>query len=62
MPSDRPFADPDDDATLLRPAWEDTPDETDADRGITRWRPAPPRRASAGSSAWPCRPDGHDHR
>src|SRR5262249_30917025 len=53
MPSDRPFGEPDDDTALLRPAWEDTPDETDVDRGITRWRPAAPRRATGRTEAWP---------
>jgi hypothetical protein len=37
MASDTPFADPDDDDARLRPAWEDTEDETDVDRlGIAR--------------------------
>ena len=38
MPGDSPFGDIDDDADLLRPSWQDTPDETDADRGGA-WRP-----------------------
>jgi hypothetical protein len=40
MPGERPFGDVDDDADLLRPSWQDTPDETDADRHGT-WRPRP---------------------
>ena len=39
MAADSGAADPDDEDTLLRPAWEDTADETDADRGRPR-RPA----------------------
>ena len=38
MPGERPFGDVDDDSDLLRPSWQDTPDETDADRRGT-WRP-----------------------
>jgi hypothetical protein len=53
MPSDRSLADPDDDTTPLRPAWEDTADETDADRGVTASRPAARRRPTTGISAWP---------
>ena len=40
MPGERPFGDVDDDADLLRPSWQDTPDETDTDRRAT-WRPRP---------------------
>ena len=40
MAEDNPLADPEDDADLLRPSWQDTPDETDADRRAT-WRPRP---------------------
>ena len=40
MPGERPFGDGDDDADLLRPSWQDTADETDADRRAT-WRPRP---------------------
>jgi hypothetical protein len=40
MPGERPFGDGDDDSDLLRPSWQDTPDETDADRHGT-WRPRP---------------------
>ena len=40
MPADTPFADQDDPDDRLRPDWEDTPDETDADR-------APGRRISS---------------
>lgn len=36
MTAAREFADPDDADNLLRPAWEDTPDETDADRRTHR--------------------------
>ena len=39
------FADPDEEDTLLAPAWEDTPDETDADRGLHRHKPRAPRAA-----------------
>jgi hypothetical protein len=50
MPSDSGFADPDEDPDDgLRPAWADTPDETDADR-------RPPRRPtgtlSGAAPAW----------
>ena len=38
MPEDNPLADPEDDSDLLRPSWQDTPDETDTDRRGT-WRP-----------------------
>jgi hypothetical protein len=31
-PGEAPFGDADDDTDLLRPSWQDTPDETDADR------------------------------
>jgi hypothetical protein len=42
------FADPDEEDTLLRPAWEDTRDETDADRGLRQHpRAAAPRTANA---------------
>jgi hypothetical protein len=40
MAGDNPFGDVDDDADLLRPSWQDTADETDADRRAT-WRPRP---------------------
>ena len=56
MVSGRRFADPDadtgdDDAALLRPAWDDLPDETDADRpGVLR-RPAPLSAPNA-AAAW----------
>ena len=40
MPGERPFGDVDDDADLLRPSWQDTADETDADRRGA-WRPRP---------------------
>jgi hypothetical protein len=36
LPSDPPFADRDDADHSLRPAWEDTPDETDVDRNLRR--------------------------
>jgi len=51
--SDTPFADPDDEDSALRPAWEDAEDETDADRlGIARApRPAATNRSSA-PAAW----------
>ena len=39
MAADSGAADPDEDDTRLRPAWEDTPDETDADRGRPRRQP-----------------------
>ena len=39
MSHDSGCADPDDEGSLLRPAWEDTPDETDADRGLRQPRP-----------------------
>ena len=43
MPVDRPFTDPDEEDRPLRPAWEDTPDETDADRaGARAGSPGPP--------------------
>ena len=53
MTSDTPFADPDDEDSALRPAWEDAEDETDADRlGIARApRPAATNRSSA-PAAW----------
>jgi hypothetical protein len=47
MASDTPAADPDGSDKLLRPAWEDTPDETDADRFAPRQAP--------GRSGWPDR-------
>ena len=52
MASDTPSAAPDDADPLLRPAWEDTPDETDADLGPRPRGPAdaPP---NARSGAWP---------
>jgi hypothetical protein len=40
MPGERPFTDGDDDADLLRPSWQDTADETDADHRAA-WRPRP---------------------
>ena len=40
MAEDNPLADPEDDADLLRPSWQDTPDETDADR-LRAWCPRP---------------------
>jgi hypothetical protein len=40
MAADTPFDDEDTTDERLRPPWEDTPDETDADR-LPRWRPAP---------------------
>ena len=40
MPEERPFGDIEDDADLLRPSWQDTPDETDTDRPGA-WRPRP---------------------
>ena len=40
MPGESPLADPEDESDLLRPSWQDTPDETDADRHGT-WRPRP---------------------
>jgi hypothetical protein len=40
MAADSRFADPDDAPSALRPAWEETPDETDADRGLTPRRTA----------------------
>ena len=52
MASDAPFADPDDDDSALRPAWEDTEDETDADRlGIARGR-RPSATNRGGPAAW----------
>jgi HTH DNA binding domain len=51
MAGDNPFGDADDDADLLRPSWQDTPDETDTDRGVT-WRPRP-----ATGQARPSNPD-----
>ena len=40
MAGDNRLADPDDDAELLRPSWQDTADETDADHRAT-WRSRP---------------------
>jgi hypothetical protein len=37
---DTPFDDEDAADERLRPPWEDTPDETDADRRPRRWQPA----------------------
>jgi hypothetical protein len=53
MASDTPFADPNDDDSVLRPAWADTEDETDGDRlGIARApRPSATNRSS-GPAAW----------
>ena len=39
MAADSGVADPDEEDARLRPAWEDTPDETDADRGLRRRQP-----------------------
>jgi len=39
MAADSGAADPDEEDARLRPAWEDTPDETDADRGRPRRQP-----------------------
>ena len=52
MAAESGFADPDDeDGSALRPAWEDTEDETDADRlGIAR---APRPATASHGSAWP---------
>ena len=36
MAPDSGFADPDDEESPLRPVWDDTPDETDAHRGLPR--------------------------
>src|SRR5277367_1893979 len=53
MPGERPFGDGDDDSDLLRPSWQDTPDETDADRhGTWRPRPAIVPAPSPGPDAW----------
>jgi hypothetical protein len=52
MAADSGFADPDEEDALLRPAWEDTPDETDADRGR-------PRRAASAAQT-PGQPTGPD--
>ena len=40
MPGDHRFGAGDDDSDLLRPSWQDTPDETDADR-LRAWCPRP---------------------
>ena len=60
MASDTRFGaadDPDAPDPLLRPAWEDTPDETDADRpgGRPHWgtRPTDTRPATRRDDAWP---------
>ena len=47
MAAESGFADPDDEDAPLRPAWEDTPDETDADRPASRAHRARPRPAAA---------------
>jgi hypothetical protein len=53
MPGERPFGDGDDDADLLRPSWQDTADETDADRrGAWRPRPALGPAPSPGPDSW----------
>ena len=48
-----PFGDVDDDADLLRPSWQDTADETDADRRAA-WRPRPAigQAPSPGPDTW----------
>jgi hypothetical protein len=53
MSGESPFGDVEDDADLLRPSWQDTPDETDADRRAA-WRPRPTigQAPSAGPDAW----------
>ena len=54
MPVDRPFTDPDEEDRPLRPAWEDTPDETDADRaGGARRQPRAAGRTPLSGAAWP---------
>ena len=40
MSGESPFSDGEDDEDLLRPSWQDTPDETDADR-LRAWCPRP---------------------
>src|SRR5436190_21366846 len=51
MPADTPLSDADEDpGPLLRPAWADTPDETDGDLGRQR---SVARRASADPLAGP---------
>ena len=53
MAADSGFTDPDDEDSALRPAWEDTEDETDADRlGIARGRHASATSRSSGTDAW----------
>ena len=60
MAAESGFADQDDDDARLRPAWEDTPDETDADRRAARAGGARPRPTAAaptpGSPAQRCPP------
>jgi hypothetical protein len=51
MISDLPFADPDDADHALRPAWEDTPDETEADHPFTRSRTSHRTTAAAHAAA-----------
>src|SRR5260370_33485164 len=53
MAGERRFGDGDDDADLLRPSWQDTADETDADRRAP-WRPRPTigQAPSPGPDAW----------
>jgi HTH DNA binding domain len=53
MAEDNPLADPEDDSDLLRPSWQDTADETDADRRAT-WRPRPAigQAPSRGPDTW----------
>jgi HTH DNA binding domain len=55
MPSDTAWRADDEPDPRLRPAWEDTPDETDADLGRGRHRPASARADQAG--AWPAEAD-----
>ena len=53
MAADSGFADPDDEDARLRPAWEETEDETDADRrGIARGPRPSATNPSRGPAAW----------
>ena len=53
MPGERPFGAVDDDADLLRPSWQDTADETDADHRATwRSRPTIGPAPSRGPDSW----------
>jgi hypothetical protein len=52
MPGDSRFSDGDDDADLLRPSWQDTADETDADRGAWNSRPAIGQAPSPDPACW----------